>query len=309
MQSLKVNVIGRARQNIQEEVIEINDSFGQQLLVCAVPYLRDKDLCISRQGETSQERESRILKAIRDHYRQVLDDAIKRKKHQKVPIVAMGHLYVSGSITKERLLGQADPLYVGSLGQVPIDIFPKDFHYVALGHIHLAQKVGEDDRIQYSGSPLPLNFSEVNNQRRVVLVEFSEKGERKIEYIDVPLFQELVQIKGNWEHIEQQIIRLKQKKSQAWVEVVYESSVVMGDLRARVLKLIESSSLEVLRIKNTQVIKEALSHRTTPKDLQQLTPMDVFEFCLQDRQVDNDQRPLLREYYLKALRELQSSED
>ena len=143
----------------------------------------------------------------------------------------------------------------------------------------------------------------------MVLVEFSEKGERKIEYIDVPLFQELVQIKGNWEHIEQQIIRLKQKKSQAWVEVVYESSVVMGDLRARVLKLIESSSLEVLRIKNTQVIKEALSHRTTPKDLQQLTPMDVFEFCLQDRQVDNDQRPLLREYYLKALRELQSSED
>lgn len=309
LKSLKVDVIGAMTENPADEVFEVCDADGkQQLIVCAVPYLREKDLRRAKQGEDVQAREKRTLKAIREHYKAVSDVALKKRATTNVPIIEMGHLYVSGSITKERLMGEPDPVYVGSLGQVPSDIFSPQASYVALGHIHMPQKVGGSEKIQYSGSPLPMSFAEADNLKRVVLLDINEKGEITSQSVDVPMFQELIQIKGDWETIDQQIQALKARDSSAWLEVIYDSAVVMGDLRNRVLELVQGSALEVLRIKNKQVIQEALSHSKTQKELEQLTPQEVFDLCLKENNVAEDQWENLREKYQTILDEVNTVE-
>ncbi len=309
LKSLKVNVIGAMTDNPADEVFDVCDADGkQQLIVCAVPYLREKDLRRAKQGEGVQEREKRTLEAIREHYKAVSDVALAKRTTPNVPIIEMGHLYVTGSITKERLLGEPDPVYVGSLGQVPSDIFSPQASYVALGHIHMPQKVGGNERIQYSGAPLPMSFAEADMPKRVVLLDIDEKAEISSESIDVPLFQELVQIKGDWEAIVHQIQALKDKQSSAWLEVIYDSTEVQGDLRNRVLELVAGTTLEVLRIKNKQVIQEALSHSKTQKELEQLTPQEVFDLCLKENDVAEDQWENLREKYQTILDEVNTVE-
>lgn len=63
-------------------------------------------------------------------------------------------------------LDQSDserPLSIGTSEYVPTSVF-EGFDYVALGHLHGAQKVGSE-RIRYSGSPLKYSKSEVNHQK------------------------------------------------------------------------------------------------------------------------------------------------
>lgn len=306
LKTLKVDVVGKITHNPSDEVFVVCDDMGkQQLIVCAVPYLREKDLRCARQGEGTQEREKRTLQAIAEHYRAVVESAILCRNSPDIPIVAMGHLYVAGSITKERLLGQPDPLYVGSLGQVPVDIFPSELSYVALGHIHMPQVVAAKENIQYSGSPLPMSFLEAQTPKRVVIVDVESNQPVEIKSLSVPNFQELIQIKGDWSLIESKINKLKSDNSKAWLEVIYESPIVIGELRARVQQLIVGSELEVLRIKNNQIVKEALSRSKTQKDLEQLTPEDVFEYCLKENRVDQKQQETLRSLYREVLDSLE----
>ncbi|MFR0875081.1 MAG: metallophosphoesterase family protein [Bilophila wadsworthia] len=51
-------------------------------------------------------------------------------------------------------------LYVGSLAQVTADCFPDNIDYLALGHLHIPQKIGGSETRRYSGSPVPMGFGE-----------------------------------------------------------------------------------------------------------------------------------------------------
>jgi len=68
----------------------------------------------------------------------------------------MGHLFTAGGQTIDSD-GVRD-LYVGSLAHVNKDIFPACIDYLALGHLHIPQKVGGSEFMRYSGSPIPMGF-------------------------------------------------------------------------------------------------------------------------------------------------------
>lgn len=50
-----------------------------------------------------------------------------------------------------------------------------DFDYVALGHIHGAQRIGAD-HIRYSGTPLKYSVSEEHHRKGILMVTMGEKG-------------------------------------------------------------------------------------------------------------------------------------
>jgi len=78
------------------------------------------------------------------------------------------HLFVLGgrSGTSERVAHTA-------LGYaVSPHSFPADLHYVALGHLHRPQAVGQPT-MRYAGSPLQLDFGEAGEAKSVTLVEVS----------------------------------------------------------------------------------------------------------------------------------------
>ncbi len=187
---LKTVVVGAIGDKIEDECILIKDAEGEEIWVAAIPFLRDKDVRLALPGESDIERQERLIAGIIKRY----EDAAHYTKSQKeVPLIGMGHLFAAGSATSESEL----TIHVGNLGAVPASRFPKEYDYIALGHIHKPQRVGGTEHIRYSGSPLYLSFSEANDKKQMVVVEVKNKTVQSISEVPLPVFRKLVRIKGN----------------------------------------------------------------------------------------------------------------
>lgn len=87
--------------------------------------------------------------------------------------IAVAHAFVAGGQESD----SERALSVGGSGQVSRSVF-EGFDYVALGHLHRPQNVGE--AIRYSGSPLKYSFSEIAHEKSVSLVEMDVGGRVQI---------------------------------------------------------------------------------------------------------------------------------
>ncbi len=274
LKSLNVYVLGQATDPIDDEVLILKDAKGApELIVCAVPYLRDRDVRQSSPGESLADKDRKLLEGIKLHYGQIAAIA-EEKRNGEIPVVAMGHLFAAGSQVSENS-GVRD-LYVGSLGQVGADIFAEVFDYVALGHIHAPQEVAGRAHIRYSGSPLPLSFGE-SGVKSICQVTFSGRKMSDLELIEVPIFQSLERICGDWEAILERLEALKAAESDAWLEVVYDGTEIITDLRGRLEEIIAETSLVILRIRNQRIIDGVLRAQIQGEELAELDPQEVFE--------------------------------
>ena len=176
---LNVHVIGTACEDLNDEILVLDDSEGcPHCIIAAVPYLRDRDVRSSSAGESDDSKDANVIKGIRAHYNEVASLAknkqkLLNKKYQRhVPIIATGHLFAAGGTTTEDD-GVRD-LYVGNLGKISAEMFDQCFDYVALGHLHVPQRVGGQEHIRYSGSPIAMGFGEARQQKQVLLVQFGD---------------------------------------------------------------------------------------------------------------------------------------
>lgn len=117
----------------------------------------------------------------------------------RAPVIAMGHFYVKNSAIGEQDENKVNIL--GGEGQVSAQIFD-GYDYTALGHIHLRQNIIENSlAIRYSGSPIPVNFGELNYSNGVDMVDFAPRPDgqagfalsvhtrpfqRSVEFIRIP---------------------------------------------------------------------------------------------------------------------------
>ncbi|MGP4971185.1 exonuclease SbcCD subunit D C-terminal domain-containing protein [Psychrobacter aquimaris] len=176
---LNVHVIGTACEDLNDEVLVLDDTDGNpHCIIAAVPYLRDRDVRSSSAGESAQTKDANVIKGIRAHYDEVAS-ITKAKQAQlvevyqhRIPIIATGHLFAAGGTTTDD--DGVRELYVGSLGKISADMFDESFDYVALGHLHVPQRVGGRETIRYSGSPIAMGFGEAKQQKQVLLVQFGE---------------------------------------------------------------------------------------------------------------------------------------
>ena len=298
---LNIHVVGCASASPEDEVIMIAGPDHEPLLmVCAIPYLRDRDIRTAEAGESLEDKERKIVDGIRAHYRMVYDTAEEKRfaLGKTVPIVAMGHLYTAGGQTVDG--DGVRELYIGSLLKVGTDVFPESIDYLALGHLHIPQTVGGSDFIRYSGSPLPIGFGEAAQEKSVVLVEFSDEAP-KVANIPVPRFQELKTLRGDWQTIARDIDDLKSRGSKAWMEIIYEGDEIAGDLRTRLDEAVQGSGLEILRVKNNRVLERALSGMGADETLDDLDVTDVFNRCLESHEIPEDQRPALLNSYREIM--------
>ncbi len=301
LKALDVHVVGSSTASPEDEVLVLcNEQDAPELIVCAVPYLRDRDIRVAEAGESVEDKERKLIEGIRTHYAAVA--ALAEQKREElgvdIPIVGTGHLFTAGGQTVDG--DGVRELYVGSLAHVTAGIFPACFNYLALGHLHVPQKVNGSETIRYSGSPLPMGFGEAKQQKSVCQVEFHSTA-ASVQLIDVPIFQKLERVKGDWEGISNRIIELTAtddpNRSRAWLEVIYDGTEVIGDLRERLEAAISGTQMEILRIKNNRIIERVLGQIHEEETLDDLNVNDVFERCLAVHDVPEEQRPeLLRAY-------------
>lgn len=307
LQALNVYVIGAMTERLEDEVIVIDKDEQPRAIVCAVPYLRDKDIRTTEPGETIDAKNTKLVDGLKKHYAHVCDMAEQKRKefvkagHPNIPVIVMGHLFTAGAKTVDQD-GVRD-LYVGSLVHVGKEVFSSSIDYAALGHLHVPQTVGGCEQIRYSGSPIPMGFGEAGREKRVVIIEFSGT-QADIREVCIPCFQPLLRIAGSLEDICEKLGELKNEKSCAWLEIEYTGQKIVPDLRKIFDEAIIGSDMEIIRIKNRQVMDKVLNAVTENETLDDLDTGDVFTRCLDAFDVPDEQRKALTESYEEIIKSI-----
>ncbi|CAK2401359.1 ATP dependent, structure specific DNA nuclease -SbcD subunit [Vibrio crassostreae] len=291
------DVIPNTNEDHATQVVELKGKNGDvEALVCAIPFIRPRDVLTSQAGVTGVARQKQLGDAIKQHYQSVYDAAVEKRatfeNSEHMPIIATGHLTAMGVQQSDSVRD----IYVGNLDGFAADGFP-DADYIALGHIHRPQVVAKREYIRYCGSPIPLSFDELKSQKQVCVVEFVE-GVRTISQLAVPTFQPLAEIKGDLSEIESQLnqyIGLDGELS-VWLSIEVQAQDYLSDLQERMRTLTEGLNVEVLQLRRARERRNQALGQESAETLSELSPMDVFSkrIALEEFETDSEKARLER---------------
>ena len=180
-QAKAVGVIRRNAENqldLNRLLIPIYDESQQVVAWClALPFLRPAE--ITGLNEQSQNSQAAIA-----HIHQQLIALAKQTKTDDQALILMSHAHMQGGETSD----SERPIIVGNEEALSTALFDDVIDYVALGHLHKPQKV-QHSHIRYSGSPIPLSFSEINYKHQVVEVTIdpSKPDESRVQFEVLPI--------------------------------------------------------------------------------------------------------------------------
>ena len=117
--------------------------------------------------------------------------------------VILSHQFVISGGDKPAMGGSETT--VGGIGQIDASAFDM-FDYVALGHIHNAQRMGRE-QVRYAGSPLSYHFSEAGQKKGLTVVDLGEKGNVTITLEELPVLHEMCEVSGTIDDILQMDIK------------------------------------------------------------------------------------------------------
>lgn len=290
---LNTQVIAAASDDLASQVLTLKNKAGEVgAIVCAIPYLRPRDIMQSRSGESGQQKQQALGLAIGQHYSDVFELAEKQRDalhntspNNPVPIIATGHLTAMGVTTSESVRD----IYIGSLEAFPAKDFPAA-DYIALGHIHRPQRVAKTEHIRYCGSPIPLSFDELGSdstisKKEVLLVDFKDGRLNQVESLTVPLFQPMQVIKGDLNSIEQQLAQFTSDainenedcQLPTWLSIEVDTQDYLNDLQQRIQALTADMNVEILQLRRARKQQQQRIEREDKELLAELSPEDVFE--------------------------------
>ena len=289
------DVIPNTNEDYSTQVLPLKGKSGEvEALVCAIPFIRPRDVLTSQAGVSGVERQKQLGDAIKQHYASVYQAAVTQRKQygESTPIVATGHLTAMGVQQSDSVRD----IYVGNLDGFAADGFPPA-DYIALGHIHRPQVVAKQEHIRYCGSPIPLSFDELKSTKQVCIVEF-EQGQRTISQLNVPTFQPLAEIKGDLESIETQLnqyIGLDGEQS-VWLSIEVQTQDYLSDLQERVSRLTQDLNVEVLQLRRAREKRNQTLNQESAETLSELSPMEVFEkrIALEEFETESEKARLER---------------
>ncbi len=294
LRQLQIHMVGAVGDTLEKEILLLRDRDERpELLVGAVPFLRDRDIRTAAAGESLEEKGLVLQQGIREHYQQVClaADRIRCGIDPTLPLVVMGHLFVAGGKTVEG--DGVRELSIGGLGRIEGTAFPESIDYLALGHLHLAQQVAGSATRRYCGAPLPMSFNEADQRKQILAIRTQSRA-MEVEPILVPCFQQLISLHGDLPTLLNGLVQLKAAASSAWLELHYEGQEVIPNLREQLLAAVEGTPLAILRIRNNRVYDYVLQQAQEAESLDDLSVTEVFERCLEAGQLAEGQRQLVR---------------
>lgn len=311
---LHTRVIASTAGDPDQQLIALKDHKGQVgALLCAVPFIRARDVMQSVAGESGTDKQKQLGELIKAHYRALYQKALDYRESQNcpVPIIATGHLTALG-VTKTE--SERD-IYIGSLDAFAADGFPPA-DYIALGHIHRPQIVAKSEHIRYSGSPIPLSFDELKWQKQVVIVEFSADNSRTITPVEVPMFRQMAVIRGDLAAIESMLNQYppcSEDEELVWLFIEVEEQDYLSDLQQRIQAMTEGLNVEVIRLKRMRGDRRDSLAREASETLSELTPYEVFDKRLDKEQFDGEEErnrlTRLKQKFSQIVQEVEQKED
>lgn len=220
-----VGIVGRTTENtlnLDRLLIPIYDQDKNIIAWClTLPYLRSAEIT------GLNEHTSNNQNAISYLHQQLIAEAKARKQPHQA-LILMSHAHMQGGETSD----SERPIIVGNEEALSTALFDDVIDYVALGHLHKPQKVGQP-HIRYSGSPIPLSFSEINYKHQIVEVridpQLEDEARFQFEALLIPRSVRLHRLRGELNEIFEQIRTLEHGEIEAidqreYIDIEYHTA-------------------------------------------------------------------------------------
>jgi exonuclease SbcD len=281
---LGVHVVGGLARNddgsldLDRLIVPLHDARGRVAALCAaVPFLRPADL-----PAPVDDLDDPLVAGVAAVYREVCDAARSRLTGDQA-LVATGHCYVVGTelsqLSERRILG-------GNQHALPVEVFPTDVAYGALGHLHKAQRVGGRDHVRYAGSPIPLALGEARYRHQVVVAEIDGAGPATIRTIPVPRTVDILRVPASGAaplaEVEAMLAALEPARTgddpeRPYLEVAVELAAPAPDLRRRLDAALVGRRPRLVKITACLPGDGAgLADRAPAPELKDVDPAEVF---------------------------------
>lgn len=281
---LNIHIIGKAKDKIESQLIEVKQGDELLCVFAAVPFLRDKDFRVEKTMETAHDRVDRIKQGILHHYTSLGEYA---KKYTNTPVIATGHLYVQNAQAQEA----RENIYLGDTQNIKANAFPNSFDYVALGHIHRLQQI-DNENVWYSGSIIPMSFSERSDTKGMLLVDFDQKQVVSTQILSIPQTRRLKSLSVNRENFKEKLdvfnIR-HQEEEKAWIEIVLEEEYISSQFQAQIYQYIEDKelNLQVLKITKKKNKHNIFTEEVADR-IENYTPQQIFAMKCEAEQIPKE---------------------
>lgn len=315
LNALGVTVVGglpRDEQgNIEWErlLVPLRNAAGEIKAWCgAMPFLRNADLPSSGEQDSDP-----LISGMKTLYAELFAQ-LQHKARNAESLILTGHCYmVNGAVSElseRKILG-------GNQHALPLELFPDDIAYVALGHLHLAQKVGANEHIRYSGSPIPLSFDETDYSHQVVQVDVKAgqpvetvavKIPRSVQLLRIPNgkdFAVLSEVIGHLENLTLDDLPIEQRPL---LELRIRLEKPEPALRQQIEDAIAKLPVRLLKISTAYSGSEkSLADLKIEERLEELQPLDVFQRCYQNK-YDQDAPEAMNALFNELVESLQGTE-
>ena len=208
--------------------------------------------------------------------------------------VLVTHQFVTGGVRCE-----SEEVNVGGADNVSAEVFAP-FDYVALGHLHGAQSIGE--RIRYCGTPLKYSFSEARQQKSVTMAELGAKGSIALRTIPLTPLREMRELRGDYMTLTSRAFYSQQDTS-AYLHLTLTDEEDVPDAAAR-LRVIYPN---LMKLDYDNARTRALSDVSMGAVEDRPSPAALFEdfYARQNGQPMSD---IQRDYVLRLLERLTEEE-
>ena len=308
LQELNMEVIGGLPENLADCIIPICDKFGKtELVIAALPFLRDPDLRTAAEGHSYEDR----LQAVQQGIERIFLNAAElcKSKYPEVPALAMGHLFAAGIETSD----SEREIQLGNQAAFQASQFGNFFKYIALGHIHKPQRVNAPVPAFYSGSPIPLSFSERKDEKRILLID-TEIGWMP-ESLPVPVFRKLKRLSGSLSELQEKLELLEEGyKLESLLEVELKEENYNAEKIFQLDSLVSNFEKPGFRIVKhrasfTNKLNGAGELYEETRQLEDLSPREVFLEMLSRQEYDQETRNEILSAFDEVLEKVQQLED
>ncbi len=303
-----IQIVGAGDEEVEKEILPIRDAQGQLMaVVAAVPFLRDAVILPARPGEAPTEAIQRRRANLKAHYRRIGAALQQQWGAAGVPLIATGHLYVAQCEDPEA----QDNIYMGDKANMETSDFPEVFDYVALGHIHRAQALDPQGRIRYSGSLIPLGFSEIPDDKLVWLLAFEGRKLTQVEARAVPLSRRLKKVACRPEALRERLAAFAERHDEPLEPWIWVQLDCRGGMPAQPMAVVKEAAeglpLRVLKVTLTTDTPHA-EDAVPEEDLRHLAPSEVFDFVLAHNGIEGEEAKRLHDTFKELLEQYQQKD-
>ncbi|MCU4413642.1 exonuclease SbcCD subunit D C-terminal domain-containing protein [Acinetobacter sp. WU_MDCI_Axc73] len=262
--------------NLDRLILPIYDEQKQIVAWCiALPFLRSAEITGFNDQTTNSQN------AIAYLHQQLIAEA-KRRKTPEQAIILMSHAHMQGGETSD----SERPIIIGNEEALSTTLFEDGIDYVALGHLHKPQKVGQT-HIRYSGSPIPLSFSEINYKHQVVEIRINpeHKDDQRFQFdvLEIPRSVQLHKIRGELNEVMQKLTNLPKGiieniDQREYVDIEYHTlTPPQPNLRQQFEVALPPDRYRLVRISRQYLSTEKNTAQQQKIDLEPPTPEKLFQ--------------------------------